>query len=106
TYQCRGVEWEVEKAVHLLRRQPVEIIGRGLIALTHVPGQECIGLIERSEALPLEQLPQLTHDRACAGRLFASLLFACTAFLVFDSAAAGAGIISADFHGRFLFMFP
>jgi hypothetical protein len=96
----------VEKAVHLLRRQPVEIIGRSQVALAYVPVQEGVGLIQRAEALPLEQLPQFTSDYAHAGRLFASWLFACTAFLVFDSAAAGAGIISADFHGRFLLMFP
>lgn len=54
--------------------------------------------IQRPEILSLEELPQFPYDLAHAGWLPTSLVLAGTAFLVLDPAAAGAEIVSANFH--------
>jgi len=76
----------------------VEIIDRCLTALLNEITDEGVGAFQRPETLSLEELPQFPHNLAHAGRLFTSLLLAGTAFLVLDPAAAGAEIVSADFH--------
>ena len=96
--QVGRFEREVKETVHLLRRQAMEIIIWRLIALSHELAGKKVGILKGVEIHSLKLLLQLSHDRTGAEGLFTGFTFAGTTFIEFIPAAAGARIISADFH--------